>query len=211
MRALIVVDVQNDFLSGGSLAVPNSNGIIPVINKIMPYFDLVVATMDWHPVNHMCFAVNHEQKVPFTEITYNGMTQILWPLHCLQGTHGAELHAELATKYFKAIIRKGMNAEVDSYSAFFDNKHQYTTGLHGLLRDFAVKTIYFCGLAADFCVYFSIMDALKLGFTCVVVRDGVAAIDPDVYAQKEKTLQNAGVKFITSDALVNGQNHEMGV
>ena len=171
MKTLIIVDAQNDFMPGGALEVRKGDKIIPVINKILPKFDLVVATQDWHPSNHKSFAVNHADKKEFEIIQLNGLEQKLWPPHCVQGTAGAEFHRDLNMKPVEAIFRKGMDEEIDSYSGFYDNGHKKSTGLAGFLKEKTAKDLYFCGLAADICVYFTLLDALKEGFKATLIED----------------------------------------
>lgn len=202
MKALILIDIQNDFIPGGSLEVPNGNEIIPFVNNLQEKFDLVVATQDWHPQNHVSFASNHEGKEPFEIIDLDDMEQILWPDHCVQNSKGAEFHPDLDTKKVEAIIRKGMNPEIDSYSGFFDNGHKKTTGLAGYLKEKGVKELYFTGLAADVCVYFSIKDALKEGFSATLIEDATRALDDDKFAEMKKDLQKKGMKVTNSKKLL---------
>ena len=159
MKALLVIDVQNDFCPGGSLAVKEGDQIVSGINRFMPQFDLVVASQDWHPENHGSFAVNHE-KTPGELIELNGLTQILWPKHCVQGSAGAEFHAELNTDEIDAVFTKGENPLIDSYSAFYDNGHLNKTGLDDYLKSKQVTELFLCGLATDYCVKFTALDAV---------------------------------------------------
>ncbi|WP_133127864.1 bifunctional nicotinamidase/pyrazinamidase [Legionella nagasakiensis] len=200
MNALIIIDVQNDFIKDGTLEVPDGHRIIPVINQIQDYFDLVLATQDWHPADHKSFASNHPDKKPFDQIVLHGMKQTLWPDHCVQGTPGAELHPELDSCPIEAIFRKGTDPEIDSYSSFYDNGHRKSTGLAGYLRDKKIDDLYFCGLAADICVYFSIQDALAEGFRCWLIEDAARPLDKDHYQQLKGELLNKGVNFISSQA-----------
>lgn len=170
MKALIIVDVQNDFIPGGTLPVPNGDEIIPIINQIQDKFDLVVATQDWHPQNHKSFSSNHPNKKVFDKIILNGIEQILWPDHCVQESYGAQLHKVLNTKLIETIFRKGMNPEIDSYSAFYDNGHIKSTGLAPFLKGRNVSEIYLVGLAGDFCVYYSCKDALNEGFNVFIIE-----------------------------------------
>ena len=146
-KALIIIDVQNDFCPGGALAVPNGDKIIPVINKLSVRFKRVIATQDWHPEGHMSFAVNHPGKKEFDVIDYNGMEQVLWPAHCVSGTPGAEFHPDINTENVDLILRKGSNPEIDSYSAFRENDKETLTGLEGYLKTLEIKETYLCGLA----------------------------------------------------------------
>ncbi|WP_395093771.1 bifunctional nicotinamidase/pyrazinamidase [Vaginella massiliensis] len=186
MRALIIVDMQNDFVPGGRLAVAGGDQIIERINQLQHRFDLVVATQDWHPADHKSFASQHPAHAPFDVITLDGISQTLWPDHCVQGTEGAAFHPALHTDNIQAIFRKGMNPEIDSYSGFFDNAHLIATGLHGYLQEKKVKEIFVCGLAADFCVYFTAMDALKLGYKTHILERATKAIDEESFDEKVK-------------------------
>lgn len=187
MKALIIVDVQNDFMPTGSLPVSYGNEIIPFINKEMEKnYDLIVATQDWHPENHKSFASNHQGKKVFESIDLQGVSQILWPNHCVQGSTGAEFHSELNCMPISAIFRKGMNPEVDSYSAFFDNNRKENTGLHGYLKDKNITELTFCGLAGDFCVAYSVNDALQLGYKVRLFHEGIKSIDPKKFEEYVK-------------------------
>jgi nicotinamidase/pyrazinamidase len=177
MKTLVIIDVQNDFIPGGSLPVPEGGDIIPVINALQKEFDLVLATQDWHPENHFSFALHHEGKKEFEKVEWKGQEQVLWPEHCVQRSWGAKFHPKLRTSKIETIFRKGTNPEIDSYSGFYDNAHLKSTGLAGYLKEKAVEELYFCGLAADICVYFSIMDALKEGFQAILIEDTTKALD----------------------------------
>jgi len=198
IKALVLIDIQNDFIPSGSLVVPNGDEIIPIVNDLQQKFDLVVATQDWHPQNHMSFASNHDGKEPFEKIELHDMEQILWPDHCVQNSEGAEFHPDLHTKKVEVIIRKGMNPEIDSYSGFYDNGHKKSTGLAGYLREKKVDELYFAGLAADVCVYFSIKDALKEGFSATLIEDATRALNDDKFAEMKKELQEIGMKITDS-------------
>ncbi|MCY7420717.1 MAG: bifunctional nicotinamidase/pyrazinamidase [Chitinophagaceae bacterium] len=206
MKALIIVDMQNDFLSGGSLAVPAGDEIIPIVNNIQQYFDLVVATQDWHPSNHKSFASSHTGKKTFEEIELNGMKQTLWPDHCVQGSEGAQFASLVNMNRVEAIFRKGTDAEIDSYSGFYDNGHKKSTGLAEYLRGKLITKVYFAGIAGDYCVYFSALDALIEGFETYVMEDAVRSIDPDkfkiakaeIVAQGGKIINSNGVKIPTA-------------
>lgn len=178
-EALIVIDVQNDFCPGGALAVAEGDAVVPVINNLQRSFDTVILTQDWHPGDHSSFAANHPGAEPFsmTEMPYG--PQVLWPTHCVQGTGGAAFHTALATDRADLVIRKGFRAAIDSYSAFFENDHSTVTGLAGYLRDRGIERLTMAGLATDFCVRFSAVDAAKLGFAVRVVLEGCRAIDLD--------------------------------
>jgi nicotinamidase/pyrazinamidase len=198
MKALVIVDVQNDFTPGGNLQVPHGDIIVPVINNLQKYFDLVVATQDWHPQNHNSFASNHTGKKPFDKIMLNGREQILWPDHCIQGSYGADFNPLLETEMFSAIFRKGMNPDVDSYSGFNDNNNKISTGLGGYLREKGITDLYFCGLAADICVYYSVMDSLKEGFRSTLIEDASRPLSNENYATVKYQLLKIGGHFINS-------------
>ena len=196
MKALIIVDVQNDFLPGGALEVTAGDEIISVINRIQSKYELVVATQDWHPADHKSFAAMHVSYNVFDVIELNGQLQTLWPNHCVQATVGAELSTELNTNAIEAIFRKGLDRNVDSYSGFFDNNKSHNTGLHGYLQDKQVEEVHICGLAADFCVYFTAMDALALGYKTAIISKGTKAIDKDAYMKKKESFLQKGGLFI---------------
>jgi nicotinamidase/pyrazinamidase len=198
MKTLIIVDVQNDFLPGGSLPVPGSEGIVTVINNIQDKFDLIIATQDWHPENHMSFASNHEGMKTFDEIILDDQKQVLWPDHCVQGSKGAEFHPDLKMNRVEVIFRKGMDPEIDSYSAFYDNGHKKCTGLAGYLREKRACEIYFCGLAADICVQYSIRDAVAEGFSAFLVSDAAWPLNRVGFMTIEEDLKKMSVKVVTS-------------
>ncbi|MBU3846413.1 MAG: bifunctional nicotinamidase/pyrazinamidase [Candidatus Acinetobacter avistercoris] len=175
--ALIVVDVQNGFTPGGNLAVASSDQIITPINNIAEYFDHVVITQDWHPKNHISFAHNHDDKKPFDTIELNYGTQVLWPEHCVQGTHDAALHSDLNITKAQLIIRKGCHPHIDSYSAFLEADHKTSTGLAGYLKERGVDSVFIVGIATDFCVAWTAIDAAKLGFNSYVISDLTKGID----------------------------------
>ncbi len=174
---LLVIDVQNDFCTGGNLAVPGGEEVVPLINQLGQKFDNVVITQDWHPQGHSSFASSHEGLEPFTEITMSYGAQTLWPDHCIQASNGAELHERLDLPHAAMIVRKGYRKEIDSYSAFFENDHKTPTGLTGYLRERGFERVYCVGLALDFCVRFSAVDAANLGFKSVVLEEACRAID----------------------------------
>jgi len=192
LEALIIVDIQNDFLAGGSLAVPRGNEVIPVINAIQNEFDLIVATQDWHPQNHQSFAAEHPGKKEFDVIDLNGLPQVLWPRHCVQGSFGAEFSPELESNKVEAVFRKGMERGIDSYSGFYDNGKRKNTGLYGYLKDRGVTKVSVCGLAADFCVYFTANDALELGFDTTIIEAGSRPIHPGNWEQLKVDFQAKG-------------------
>jgi nicotinamidase/pyrazinamidase len=202
-KALILVDIQNDFLPGGSLAVDHGDEVLPVANAVQRGFDLVVATQDWHPANHGSFASNHGGKQPGEVIELHGLTQVLWPDHCVQGTRGAEFHRDLDLSRVQRVFRKATDPEIDSYSAFFDNGHLKTTGLAGFLKGEGVEEIYLVGLATDYCVRFTAFDALELGFRTYLIEDGVRGVNlsPNDSADAIEAMRAAGVVITNSAAI----------
>lgn len=195
MKCLIIVDMQYDFLPGGALPVAGGDTLIPVINRLQPDYELVVATQDWHPADHKSFASQHEGTHPFDVIEWRGSRQTLWPDHCVQGSYGAELHRHLEPYKIEAIFRKGMNPEIDSYSGFFDNGHLKSTGLGDYLKGRGVEAVHVCGLAADFCVYFTALDALGLGMKSVIIESATLPINAATYAtiKQQFTEQGGGL------------------
>jgi nicotinamidase/pyrazinamidase len=202
MKALILVDIQNDFTTGGNLEVKHGEEIIPLVNALQEQFELVVATQDWHPPNHLSFASNHPGRKPFEKITLNGLEQVLWPDHCVQGTEGAAFHDALDMKRVAAIFRKGMDAAIDSYSGFYDNGHLRNTGLAGYLRDRHVTDVFVVGLAGDYCVYFTARDALQEGFACTVIADATRPISADGFTMAKEDLKRLGGAIVESRDLV---------
>lgn len=198
MKTLIIIDTQNDFMPGGSLEVRHGDEIVPVINDLQEKFELVIATQDWHPEDHVSFASNHDGKQPFDTIKWQGMDQVMWPDHCVMNSRGAEFHNALHTRRIEAIFRKGMDREIDSYSGFYDNGHKKNTGLSGYLRERNADDLYFCGLAADVCVRFSIRDAIEEGFSATLVEDATRAIDDDEFQKVKTELKGMGCKFTHS-------------
>ena len=195
-HALIVIDVQNDFCPGGALAVADGDAIIPRINALMDTFAVKVLTQDWHPADHASFAANHDGAEPFslTEMPYG--PQVLWPTHCVQGSDGAEFHKDLRTDPADLIIRKGFRPAIDSYSAFFENDHKTPTGLEGYLKTRGVTDLTLVGLATDFCVAYSAIDAAKLGFAVTVPEGACRAIDLDgSLAKARDDMRAAGVRL----------------
>ncbi len=178
-RALIIVDVQNDFCKGGALAVPDGDAVVPVVNRLLATtkFPLAVATQDYHPAGHKSFASRHEGKPVYDIIDLNGLQQVLWPDHCQWGTSGADFHKNLLTGKLAAIFRKGRDTEVDSYSGFFDNGRRNSTGLSGYLKELGVTDVYVLGLATDYCVKFTALDAVSLGFKTHLIVDGCRAVN----------------------------------
>jgi nicotinamidase/pyrazinamidase len=200
MKTLIIIDAQNDFMPGGPLEVAEGDKIIPVINQIQESFDLVIATQDWHPENHISFASNHKDKEPFDKIEWQGMEQVLWPDHCVQNTKGADFHPDLNTKKIEAVFRKGMDREIDSYSGFYGNGHKKNTGLTGYLRARQADELYFCGMAADVCVQFSIRDALEEGFSATLIEDATRPIDIKEFEKIKTELTKKGCKIVHSNS-----------
>lgn len=205
-RALLVIDVQNDFCPGGSLEVPEGDAIVPVINRLLPRFGVVVATQDWHPADHVSFASSHPDTRPFDVIDYDGISQTLWPDHCVAGTPGAELHPELEARRLDLILRKGSRRELDSYSAFSENDRRTATGLAGYLRERGVRELCLTGLAADVCVYFSAMDAVRLGFSVALVEEATRGIDapPGSLAERMDEMRAAGVRLLRAEEVTQG-------
>jgi len=202
MKTLLIIDVQNDFMPDGSLPVAEGDCIVPVINNIQDKFDLVLATQDWHPKDHISFASNHDGKSNFDVIELHGNPQTLWPDHCVQGTEGADFHPDLNTEQFEAIFRKGTDTSIDSYSAFYDNSHLKSTGLTGYLKEKGVTELYLCGLAADICVYFSILDAFKEGFDCTFIEDASKALDNVHLDNLKQEMLAKGIKILNSESLL---------
>ena len=200
--ALLVVDVQNDFCPGGALAVPEGDQVVPVVNRLAGRFRHVLLTQDWHPPGHGSFASAHAGKTPFetTELYYG--TQVLWPDHCVQQTPGSQFHRDLAIARAELIIRKGFDPAIDSYSAFFENDRKTPTGLSGYLRTRGFRRLFLAGLATDFCVHYSAVDGVALGFDIVVLEDGCRAIDLAGSLGAAKTaMAKAGVTLSTSTAV----------
>lgn len=198
-NALIIVDVQNDFLPGGSLAVADGDAILPLVNALARRFETVILTQDWHTPGHISFASSHPGKSPFEVIALPYGPQVLWPDHCVQGSPGAALSSALDVPHAELVIRKGFHAAIDSYSAFFEADHATPTGLSGYLRERGVKTVYAVGLATDFCVAWTAQDARRLGFTTYVVEDATRAIDANgSLAAAQRAMDEAGVRRIHS-------------
>lgn len=197
--ALIVVDVQNDFCSSGALAVKGGEEVVPVVNSLTPLFRHVILTQDWHPRGHSSFASAHEGTRPFQRIETIHGPQTLWPDHCVQGTRGADYQPLLVTHPARLVVRKGINPDVDSYSTFYENDRRTPTGLIGALRELGITGVYLAGLATDFCVYFSALDARRLGLAVTVVEDGCRAIDlQGSLDEARRQMGQAGVQFALS-------------
>ena len=201
MKALVLVDVQNDFMPDGTLAVPKGDEIVPVINSIQSKFDLIVATQDWHPENHISFANNHLGKEEFDTIQVEGITQVLWPAHCVQDSKGADFHKDLNTAKIEAIFRKGTNPRIDSYSGFYDNAHLKSTGLSGYLKEKGITEAYFCGLATDICVYYTLKDGITEGFSSYLIEDASKPLDKEEYEKIKKVILELGGEIIQSSNL----------
>ncbi len=205
MKALILVDLQNDFLPGGALAVHDGHAIIPIVNRLQAAFEIVVATQDWHPPEHKSFAAHHPGKKHFDQVELNGQPQTLWPVHCVQNTPGAELSPALHRQRIAKTFPKGTHHEIDSYSAFFDNHHRHATGLGDWLKAQGVTEVFVCGLATDYCVKFTALDAVKLGFKTHLILDasrGVGLKPGDVKDAVEE-MAKAGVIVTDSESVIN--------
>jgi len=206
MKALILVDIQNDFLPGGALGVPRGNEVVPIANRLQPRFGLVVATQDWHPPGHGSFASAHPGRKPGEFVELAGLRQVLWPDHCVQGAAGAAFAPDLATNRVEAIIRKGTDPSIDSYSGFFDNGHRKSTGLGDYLRGRGATDIYVLGLATDYCVKFTALDAARLGFRTFLVQDGSRGVElskGDV-ARALDEARKGGVEIVQSGDVQSG-------
>lgn len=203
MKALIIIDVQNDFCPEGQLAVSGGNEVVPIINQLMKKFDKVIATQDWHPADHTSFSSNNSGTVPMDMIDLNGIMQVMWPDHCVQGTTGAEFHSDLNVNPIDLILRKGTNRNLDSYSAFLENDQQTETGLTHYLKGLGIKDLYFAGLATDYCVYFSAMDAKDAGFNASVIIDACRGVDfPENNVNRTiEIMKVSGVRIIESKEL----------
>lgn len=204
-KALILIDLQNDFFPGGALGIPLAETVIPIANRLQEYFSLIVATKDWHPLQHKSFAVNHPGKKVFDLIELQGLPQVLWPSHCVQNSWGSEFHPKLKTDKINKIIYKGTDNEIDSYSGFFDNAHRKETGLDAFLKTQGVKEVYIMGLATDYCVQYSVIDAAKLGYKTFLIEDGCCGIEKnpgDIEKSKQNMLDAAAF-------IINSQNLEI--
>jgi len=199
---LLVMDVQNDFLPGGALAVPRGDEVVPIVNRLAGKFANVILTQDWHPPKHVSFASQHAGRRPFETVELPYGRQVLWPDHCVQGSRGAEFAEGLAIAHAQAVIRKGYHAHTDSYSALLEADRVTPTGLAGLLRERGIRRVFCCGLATDFCVAWSALDAQAAGFETTVVEDACRAIDTDgSLAAARRDLAAAGVRLVTSDKI----------
>lgn len=201
-EALLVVDLQNDFCSGGALAVPDAEALIPLANRLLQRATIRVLTADWHPPDHASFAASHPGAAPFEQGLVGGIAQTLWPVHCVQGSHGAAFHPDLNSDPADLILRKGFRAQLDSYSAFFENDRSTSTGLDGYLRSRQVEAVAIVGLALDFCVAWSAQDAARLGYRTRVILKGCRAIDQAGSLQQGlEAMRQAGVLLDDGDGL----------
>ncbi len=197
---LLIIDVQNDFCPGGALAVPNGDDIVPLINRLSARFAHSICTQDWHTPGHSSFASSHSGRAPFETIEAPYGPQVLWPDHCVRGTEGAAFHPDLDLTGVEMILRKGFRREIDSYSAFFENDHRTRTGLSAALRERGFVRLFLCGLATDFCVKWSAIDAAKEGFDVIVIEDACRAIDLEgSHAAARAEMDAAGARRITSE------------
>lgn len=203
--ALLLIDIQHDFLEGGALAVPQANEVIPIANAMIDRFDMVIATQDWHPAGHGSFASTHN-KSQYEVIDLHGLPQVLWPDHCVQETHGAAFHPDLNTARFEQVIQKGSDPTVDSYSGFTDNGGRIETELDAALQSKNIDTLYICGLATDYCVKFTVLDALSKGYTVYLIVDGCRGVNQHIHDSQKaiREMETAGVKLIAS---VDVPNH----
>ncbi|MHC4401176.1 MAG: bifunctional nicotinamidase/pyrazinamidase [Planctomycetota bacterium] len=201
MKALVIVDVQNDFCPGGALAVPEGDRVVTVVNRLQPHFGLVVATQDWHPANHGSFAANHEGRKPGDVVDLNGLEQILWPVHCVRNTHGAVFHAGLDRGRIQRVFQKGTDPGIDSYSGLFDNGHRRATGLDEFLKEERVSDVCVCGLATDYCVKFTALDSVGLGFATYVIDDACRGVNlkPGDVAEAIDRMRAEGVTIVSSE------------
>lgn len=204
MKVLIVVDVQNDFVPGGALPVPRGHEVVDVANRLMPRFDLVVATQDWHPANHGSFASQHPGRTAGEVIDLDGLPQVLWPDHCVQGTPGADFVPGLDVRRIDRVFHKGTDPAVDSYSGFFDNGHRRATGLADYLNERGATHLYIMGLATDYCVKYTALDARALGFRACLIEDGCRGIDLNEgdIARAIEEMRAVGVEIRTSGSSV---------
>jgi nicotinamidase/pyrazinamidase len=202
-RVLIIIDVQNDFCPGGSLAVEDGDAVVAVINRILPLFAHAVATQDWHPADHVSFASRYPGRKPLDVVDAGGIEQVLWPEHCVQGTRGAELHPRLDARQVGLLLRKGRNRDLDSYSAFFENDHRTDTGLRHYLKGLGLREIVLCGLATDYCVLATALDARRIGLDVTLVGDACRGVDfPRGSVDKALgAMARAGVRVIESARL----------
>ena len=206
MKALILVDIQNDFLPGGALAVPDGDHVIAPANALIDRgrFDLIVATQDWHPRDHGSFAANHPGKKIYDKIDLNGLPQTLWPVHCVQHTRGAELSKSLGRDRIGRVFQKGTDPGIDSYSGFYDNGHRKSTGLADYLKAQGVDEVFICGLATDYCVNFTALDARQIGFKTILIEDACRGVNirPNDSADAIEAMRREGVSVVSSASLI---------
>jgi nicotinamidase/pyrazinamidase len=203
---LLVIDVQNDFCPGGALAVPHGDDVIAPIHRIAPHFEHIVLTQDWHPADHASFAASHPGREPFDSIQLDYGAQTLWPPHCVQGARGADFHPALALTRAELILRKGFRSQIDSYSAFFENDRSTPTGLAGYLAERSLTRVFLCGLAYDYCVGYSALDARRLGLAAFVVRDACRAIGLNgSVAAMDAEFARAGVSVLDSSEMIEAR------
>ena len=204
MKALLVVDIQNDFLPGGALAVHDGDEIIPIVNRLMRKFDMIIATQDWHPKEHGSFASNHAGKTPGEIVPLFGIDQILWPDHCIQGSFGAEFSKELDTDLVNQVFQKGTDILIDSYSGFFDNGKKKDTGLNAFLKSNNVQDVFVVGLATDYCVKFTALDAAELGYRTFLIPDATKAVNlhENDFENALAEMRNEGINLIYSSEIL---------
>lgn len=202
-NCLIITDIQNDFCPGGALAVAEGDKIIPIVNTLARKFDKVVATQDWHPPGHASFASTHN-KEPYDIITIDEIQQVLWPVHCVTGSFGADFHKDLDLREVDLIIRKGNDLKIDSYSTFLENDKKTVTGLHYYLKGFSIQNLYLCGLATDYCIYYSAVDAKEMGFNVGVILDACRGIDVPAgnIAAAVERMKERGIRIMNHDDLL---------
>jgi nicotinamidase/pyrazinamidase len=204
MNALVIVDVQNDFCPGGALAVPEGDRVVGAINRVQPHFDLAVATQDWHPADHGSFAANHQGKQPGDVVELGGLEQTLWPVHCVQHTPGAAFHPELDQSRIAQVFQKGTDPAIDSYSGFFDNGRRKSTGLDDYLKERTVTEVYIAGLATDYCVKSTALDAVRLGFPTHLLADATRGVNlhPADVDRAVEAMRAAGVVVVSCEEVI---------
>lgn len=207
MNALILVDLQYDFMPGGALAVAEGDQVVAVANRLMPHFELVVATQDWHPAGHQSFASSHDDKSVGELIDLDGLEQVLWPDHCVQETPGAALHEALACEQIEHVVQKGTDHRIDSYSGFYDNGHRQSTGLAEFLKARGVTGVAIMGLATDYCVRFTALDAVELGFKTYLIEEGCRGVEltPGDIGRAVEEMRLAGVEVVTAERMIEMQ------